>query len=283
MPAKRTQSRAAKPDANRYAQMIERVFLDNYKKGASSVEFTRDQLSAVAESLKIALPKNLGDTLYTFRYRVGLPQAVLDRQPENLEWAILPNGRSKYRFAALQFVTITPTRGLAVTKIPDATPGLIEKYSIFNDEQALLAKLRYNRLLDIYTGVTAYSLQNHLRTTIVEGQLETDEVYVGVDSRGAHYVFPVQAKGGSDHLSVVQIWQDFKMCAEKFPSLIARPIAAQFMADDTIALFSFEWDGGDNITIEPGGERHYKLVPHDELNEAEVAAYAKRSTRRRRP
>ncbi len=253
---------ASKAKANRYAQMIERVFLDNYKEGSHSVAFTREQLSAVAGNLRIALPKNLGDTLYAFRYRVGLPQAILDRQPDGLEWAIFPNGPSKYRFAAVPFATIAPTQGLAVTKIPDATPGLIEKYRL-NDEQALLAKLRYNRLLDIYTGVTSYSLQNHLRTAIAEGQLETDEVYVGVDRRGAHYVFPIQAKGGSDHLSVVQIWQDFKMCAKKFSGLIARPIAAQFLPGDVIALFCFEWDGGDGITIAPGAERHYKLVAPD--------------------
>jgi hypothetical protein len=77
-------------------------------------------------------------------------------------------------------------------------------------------------------------------------------------------------------LSVVQIWQDFKMCAKKFPALIARPIAAQFMSGGTIALFSFEWDGGDAISIAPGGERHYKLVPPDEIADAELSAYRKR-------
>lgn len=143
-----------------------------------------------------------------------------------------------------------------------------------SDEQALLAKLRYNRLLDVYSGVTTYSLQSHLRTTIPESQVETDEVYVGVDTHGAHYVFPIQAKGGKDFLSVVQIWQDFKMCQTKFPGLIARPVAAQFMADDAIAMFSFEWDGGDGITIAPGGERHYKLVPAAELSPADLASYA---------
>ena len=262
--------------ATRYAQMIERVFLENYEEGSRSVRFSREQLVHVAESLRIALPKNLGDTLYTFRYRVGLPQAILDRQPPGLQWAIFPDGRSKYRFAAVPLATILPRPGLAVTKIPDATPGLIEKYSKYEDEQALLAKLRYNRLLDVHTGAVTYSLQSHLRTTIAEGQLETDELYVGVDSRGAHYAFPVQAKGGSDLLSVVQIWQDFKMCAKRFPQLIARPVAAQFMAGDTIALFSFEWDGADGIAIAPGGERHYRLVPPDDLTDAELAAYARR-------
>src|SRR5947199_1254717 len=101
---------------------------------------------------------------------------------------------------------------------------MITKYAL-SDEQALLAKLRYNRLIDIFTGVACYSLQSHLRTTVPNmGQVETDEIYIGVDRRGAHFVFPVQAKGGNDTLSIVQIEQDFALCAAKFPALICRRV-----------------------------------------------------------
>lgn len=94
---------------------------------------------------------------------------------------------------------------LAETKVPDSTPGVIGMYAL-SDEQALLAKLRYKRLIDISTGVACYSLQSHLRTNVPGlGQLETDEIYIGVDKRGAHYVFPVHAKAGNDVISVVQI------------------------------------------------------------------------------
>jgi hypothetical protein len=54
---------------------------------------------------------------------------------------------------------------LAETKVPDSTPGLISLYAL-NDEQALLARLRYNRLIDIFTGISCYSLQSHLRTAL---------------------------------------------------------------------------------------------------------------------
>ena len=84
-------------------------------------------------------------------------------------------------------------------------------------------------------------MQSHLRTSVAElGGVETDELYVGVDRYGVHYVLPLQAKGGRDKLGVVQIEQDIALCAEKFPSLVCRPIAAQFMRDDVIALFEFE-------------------------------------------
>lgn len=82
--------------------------------------------------------------------------------------------------------------------IPDATPEIIRAYAM-DDEQALLAILRYNRLIDTFLGLTTYSLQNHLRTTVKKiGQIEIDELYVGMDKRGCHYVIPVQAKGGKD-------------------------------------------------------------------------------------
>src|SRR5437879_11654792 len=128
---------------------------------------------------------------------------------------------------------------MAFTKTPDSTPGIVANYA-FDDEQALLARVRYNRLVDIFSGITCYSLQNHLRTAIPEmGQVETDEIYVGIDKKGAHYVFPVQAKSGKDKLNIVQIEQDFAVCAANFPLLVCRPIAAQFLDEGVIALFEF--------------------------------------------
>ena len=143
-----------------------------------------------------------------------------------------------------------------------------------NDEQALLARLRYNRLVDIFTRVTCYPLQSHLRTTIPQlGQVETDEIYIGVDRRGAHYVFPVQAKGKTDRLNVVQIEQDVALCRHKFPNLICRPIAAQFMSDDRIALFEFEES---NTGIGIALEKHYRLLPPEEIDQKELANYRAR-------
>ena len=72
--------------------------------------------------------------------------------------------------------------------IPDATPELIRAYAL-DDEQALLAIVRYNRLIDTFLGLTTYSLQNHLRTTVQGmGQIEIDELYIGLDKHGCHYV-----------------------------------------------------------------------------------------------
>ncbi len=257
---------------NRYLQIIERIFLDRFRNGMREVAFEREDIERVAKQLNIKLPKNIGDLIYTFRYRGALPLTVQDKAPPGESWIIRPAGRSRYCFALSKQPIIKPNEALVETKIPNATPGIIEMYAL-SDEQALLAKLRYNRLIDIFSGVTCYSLQNHLRTAVATlGQVETDEIYVGMDRKGAHYVFPVQAKGGNDQLSVVQIEQDLAMCQKKFPTLICRPIGGQFMQADLIVLFEFVMTDHGVAVVQ---EKHYRLVPPDQLTSEELQSYAK--------
>ncbi len=142
------------------------------------------------------------------------------------------------------------------------------------DEQALLAKVRYNRLIDIFLGITASSLQNHLRTKIPNyGQTEIDELYVGLDSRGSvQYIVPVQAKGGTDVLGAIQTIQDLIFCQteKKYRDCIARAVSAQFLSNDTIALFETTFDG-DEVSIVR--ERHYRLTESKAIQAKDLKLY----------
>jgi len=272
-PGTTTRSSIMSPQ-NRYSSIIEKLFYSRFKTGMREIDFEREEMVRFANDLGIDIPKNLGDLIYSFRYRAALPESIQSTAGKGEIWIIRPTGRARYRFVLVPNVPIVPNENMTTTKVPDATPGVVAKYA-FNDEQALLAKVRYNRLVDIFTGVTCYSLQNHLRTTVPDmGQVETDELYVGVDKKGAHYIFPIQAKGGTDRLSIVQIEQDLAVCAHKFPSLICRPVAAQFMQGDVIALFEFEEEEkGVGIC----SEKHYKLVPPEEVTEADLETYRQRT------
>jgi len=266
---------ATMSEQNRYVAIIEKIFQSKFKPGTREVDFEREEFNSVAKDLNVEPVKNLGDLVYSFRYRVALPKSIQSTAEKGETWIIRPAGRGKYRFVLVPDMPLVPNPNMTTTKVPDSTPGVVAKYA-FNDEQALLAKLRYNRLIDIFTCVTCYSLQNHLRTTVPDiGQVETDEIYVGVDKKGAHYVIPIQAKGGTDRLSIVQIEQDFAVCAHKFPSLICRPVAAQFMSDDVMALFEFE-EGENGVGV--ASEKHYKLVPPEEVTEADLNVYRQRKT-----
>ena len=256
---------------NRYQALIADIFFQFYKKGLTVIPFTRVELIANAEKLGIVLPKNPGDILYSFRYRNPLPEAILKTQPRGCEWVIEGAGRALYEFRLVPINRIAPNPNLITIKIPDATPEIIAANAL-SDEQALLARVRYNRLIDIFLGITAYSLQNHLRTTVKGlGQIEIDEVYVGVDRYGCQYIVPVQAKGGNDQLSTVQAKQDIACCAEKFPKLVCRAISAQFMDDSRIAIFELGLDEAGLVkTVE---ERHYLLVPATEISSKDLETY----------
>ncbi|WP_420636684.1 endonuclease [Candidatus Palauibacter sp.] len=176
--------------------MIEKVFFGHYAQGLTEFEFQREELEDAVAALGVARVKNLGDIAYSFRYRNPLPDSILETQPEGHEWIIEGAGKGRYRFKLVTMSSrILPREDLVVIDIPDATPELIRAYQL-DDEQALLAMVRYNRLIDTFLGLTAYSLQNHLRTTVKDlGQIEIDELYIGIDKLGCHYVIPVQAKG----------------------------------------------------------------------------------------
>jgi DNA modification methylase len=264
---------ARKNDQNRYDQLIERVFFNHYTKGTSEVRFERNEFAAIAEELGIKLPLNLGDVVYSYRYRNKLPARIRDLLGPDEEWLIRSEGRAKYVFAKSSFHEITPNPRLSRIKVLDSTPEIIRRYAL-SDEQALLAILRYNRLIDIFSGVTCYSLQNHLRTSVEDmGQVETDEIYIGVNKSGEQFIFPIQAKGAKERVGVVQLEQDFALCESRFPTLTCRPIAAQFVEADLIALFEFERSEG---VISIKDEKHYRLVPNDDLKDEEIAAYRQR-------
>jgi hypothetical protein len=259
-----------KAETNRYKLIVENIFFDHWKPGMREFEFVRAEIKSTADHLGIELPDNIGDVPYSFRYRNPLPQRVIETQPDSLEWIIEGAGRSRYRFKLVPSTRIRPNPSLASISIPDATPELIRAYAL-DDEQALLAILRYNRLIDTFLGLTTYSLQNHLRTTVKGvGQIEIDELYIGLDKHGCHYVIPIQAKGSKDQIGVVQTNQDLKYSAQKFPGLRCRAIAAQFMDEGLIALFELTVQGDE---VKVAEERHYRLVPASKLDSDEIRSY----------
>lgn len=255
---------------NRYRRLIEGIFFDRYWDGSTEFEFAREDIEIKAQALGIVLPKNLGDVVYSIRYRTSLPEKILETQPAGREWIIEGAGRARYRFKLVAATRIRPRADLVRIGIPDATPELIRAYAL-DDEQALLAIVRYNRLIDTFLGLTTYSLQNHLRTTVKGiGQIEIDELYIGLDRHGCHFAIPVQAKGGNDQIGVVQTTQDIRFVEERFPGMRCRAISAQFMADGGIALFELTVQADQVKVVQ---ERHYELVPASRLDTAAVRQY----------
>ena len=256
----------------KYDSIIQSIFTEHYVQDATSFTFEREELSAKAEELHIQTPKNLGDIVYSYKFRKSFPDEIARTAPEGFYWRIRNIGRGQYEFVLEEGVEfIEPDTMLATIKIPDSTPSIVKKYSA-SDEQALLTIVRYNRLIDVFLGITCYSLQNHLRTTVEGiGQIETDEIYVGIDKRGRQFIIPVQAKGGTDKIGVTQIEQDIALCRQKYPELVCRAIACQFVTHDVISMFEFSLEEG---RIVKNNERRYRMIEATEICREELEDYA---------
>ena len=68
-------------ESTRYGQIIEAVFFHHYQEGITDFLFERTEFESNAHALNLRLPKNLGDILYSFRYRRALPASILATAP----------------------------------------------------------------------------------------------------------------------------------------------------------------------------------------------------------
>lgn len=94
---------------SKYDDVIERVFLRNYRDGVIKVVFDRDELAQACDDLGFARIKNLGDIPYTYRFRRELPSSIKEKCPNKYEWIIIGAGIGSYEFRLASPGKIEPT------------------------------------------------------------------------------------------------------------------------------------------------------------------------------
>src|SRR5258706_14465005 len=78
-----------------YEQVIKHVFNARFKKGASSVDFGRADVEDTAKKLGLD-PKNVGDVIYSYRYRRDLPAEIAEHARKGEASIIRGTGSAKY-------------------------------------------------------------------------------------------------------------------------------------------------------------------------------------------
>lgn len=272
-------------DEGLQARVIKDIFAKKFEEGTTRVPFTRSDLLESAKQFSkpgestSTRDKNLGDILYTFRFRRDFPNEILATAPKGKIWVILGTGISKYELRLITKPNLAPTPNLIVTKVHDSTPEIVRRFEL-SDEQAALSRIRYNRLVDLFCRCVAHSLQNHLRTTVAGvGQIEIDELYVGANRLGQHFIVPVQAKKERDRVGVSQLIQDYEYCKIKHTGMTSRLLAAQLLtyledgqSFDKIALCEFVVrEVGGDLLIQRSSEEHFVLLPKALITQADLA------------
>jgi hypothetical protein len=75
-------------DEAQYSQIIAHVFAKRYKRGAREVVFDREEIVDAAQKLGLPRPKNIGDVVYSFRFRKAFPDSIKKTAPKGLEWIL---------------------------------------------------------------------------------------------------------------------------------------------------------------------------------------------------
>jgi len=59
-----------------YASIIEKIFESKFRPGLKEIDFEREDIVRFGKKLNVDLPKNLGDLIYSFRYRAAFPEGI---------------------------------------------------------------------------------------------------------------------------------------------------------------------------------------------------------------
>ena len=224
-----------------YVPIIAKIFSERYRKGASSVIFSLDDVRNAAEALGVET-RNPADVIYRMRSRTILPKLILDAGFHVLR----PIGRGKYAFEKASSTIFEPPFTDPISVI-DSTPMPVRRLLPVTlaemDEQAILTVASYCRVLDHLTGMKIYRLRSHVRKSVPGiGQAELDAIDVGIakSDDDVPVVFPIEAKALADALNRVQIFNMVQYANHYFPGLLVRPLAIK--VDEASVLHVMEFN-----------------------------------------
>ena len=157
---------------NQYDKLLASIFKKKWKSSLMEVPFTKDEVIDAATELGLRI-KNLADVIYTYRSRRPMPAEILGTG----NWVIAARGSGLYAFVSITGeTTVAIPSSLKVYPIPYAVPEIVAQ-NLARDEQGMLTIVRYNRILDVFSGLACFHLQSHIRTHIPKhGQVEIDDL-----------------------------------------------------------------------------------------------------------
>ena len=178
-------------DLSLYDEVILEVFNHHFETGSDRLIFKKDELTEICAKHGIIV-RNIPDIIYTYRVRRSLPTQILSTG----NWGIEPAGRGTYAFRLLRnaphfeipFYDYEPIE--IYNALPEVVEGLLRR-----DEQYLLTRLLYNRLVDIFSGLTCFHIQNHYRSFVMDmGEVEVDASLCGGKQKWRFICFTSRGK-----------------------------------------------------------------------------------------
>jgi hypothetical protein len=238
-----------------YDQILSDLFFKFYSPAMDTIPFAHKDL--VESASRYDKHNNISDIIYTYRHGRRPYPAAIQKIAQGRDWAIEGTGKSSYEFVTVDqnFFYANPQCPIIEIHNQSIAPQLLEQ--IGQDEQATLAIIRTNKLLDTFLSASLDHIQSHKRMTVsYVGQTEIDDLYSGITETGVPIVVPVQAKDRFLPLNGTQVRQDVRA----FPLHTVRPVGVIAFGNEFCLMeFSFE-PRKDSLKVTVVNEVHYRLI-----------------------
>jgi len=134
--------------------------------------------------------------------------------------------------------------------------------------------VRYNSLIDIFLGLTAFSLHSKVVASIQSELIEIEELYIGLDQRDCRYAIPVQTAGQDERISGSRAAEHIEFVEKKFRGMRTIAVGAKLIDERTVALFELRLED-DKIKVVK--EKHYALMPPNPLRREKISDHHQES------
>src|SRR6267142_3137488 len=115
----------ARPKKEDYKQIILAIFNSHFAPGTKRFSFTRSELLTAAAKLGVKLEpgesedsttSNIGDVVYTYRFRREFPKEILGTAPAGKMWIIAGRGDGLYEFRLITTPNLNADPSVFITK-----------------------------------------------------------------------------------------------------------------------------------------------------------------------
>ena len=217
---------------------VDYLMKNNFINSLTPISFERTDILEICAKEFGKAPKNLGDIIYSLRYRLDYLSTYDYLLEKDYTWTLLSTGIGKYELSPLKKLRIPSLESEDIIYIKDNTPKHIHELRPLND-QSLLMKIIQNDILNEFLQDDLVFLQAHHKVNLQNwGQAEIDGILA---SNYSPHLYLVEVKGYTEVIAWPQMIQ-LKMYAQQNHSDTPfTPLFIQSHKDWSFSVVQFDY------------------------------------------
>lgn len=217
---------------------IDYLMKNSFVDSLTPISFERTDILDVCKNEFGEAPKNLGDIVYSLRYRLDYLSNYDYLLEKDYTWTLLSTGIGQYELAPLKKLRLPNLESENVLYVDDQTPAHIHKLRPLND-QSLLMKVIQNGILNEFLQDDLMFLQAHHKVNLNNwGQAEIDGILA---SNNSSHLYLIEVKGYTEVIGWPQMIQLKMYAQQNHPDVLFTPVFIQSHRDWSFSVVQFDY------------------------------------------